>query len=119
MRPDTFSLIGSFLNLVTFFFAFSAFCVGLYMAPRLRRALGARVLAGVVDGFLIAAGALSARTFVGAVAGLGWVPGAPAGLVQDVLLLGVGAGLFASYLALERHFRALARQAARREPPEP
>lgn len=115
MRPDTLALLGSLFNLVTFFFAFSAFCVGLYMAPRLRRALGARVLAGVVNGFLIASGALSARTFVGAVAGLGWLPAAPAQLVADLLLLGVGAGLFGSYLALERHFRSLQRQATRKD----
>lgn len=93
------------LNLTTFFFAFSAFSVGLLIAARVRRLLGSELLQGVVVSFLIASGALSVRCLAITMFHLGWLNRIVAIVVSDSMLLFLGGGLFYAYLVFERYLK--------------
>lgn len=109
MTLETWRNFATFINLVTFFFGFSAFSVGLYIQGRVKKGLKRPVLRGVVNGFLVAAGGLTLRTFLGAMAQLGWVNVVFAAMVGDLALLAMAGGVFFAYLSLERYFKELER----------
>lgn len=93
------------LNLVTFFLAFSAFSVGTLISMRVRRLLGSGLLNGVVTSFLLASGALSARSLVIILFHLGLVPPLVAIVLSDLALVAVGGGLFWAYVVFERYLK--------------
>ena len=107
MSPDVWKHIATIINLLTFFFSFSAFSVGLYIAGRVKKALGRGMLSRVVDAFLIAAGGLTLRTFVGVMAQLNWMDAFLATVVGDLALLALAAGLFYAYWAIEQYFKKM------------
>lgn len=92
-------------NLITFFLAFSAFSVGLLIAARVQKVLGGGLLGGVVLSFLAASGALSLRSLAIILYHLGLLPQLAAVALSDLTLLGVGGGLFWSYLIFERFLK--------------
>lgn len=107
MNPDAWSHVATFINLVTFFFAFSAFSVGLYISDRVKKALGRGMLARVVDAFLVAAAGLTVRTGVGVFAQLKWMDPFWATAIGDLALLAMAGGLFGAYVAIERYFKKM------------
>lgn len=109
MTPDIWKHLATLINLVTFFFSFSAFSVGLYIQGRVKRGLKRQVLRRVVDSFLIASAGLTLRSLLGSLAQLGWVDPLFARVVGDLALLAMAAGVFLAYLALEHFFKELER----------
>lgn len=107
MRPELWQHVATIINLVTFFFSFSAFSVGLYISDRVKKALGRGMLARVVDAFLVAAGGLTLRTGVGVFQQLKWMDPLLATAIGDLALLVMAAGLFGAYLAIERYFKKM------------
>jgi hypothetical protein len=107
MSPDVWQHVATFINLVTFFFSFSAFSVGLYISERVKKALGRGMLARVVDAFLVAAGGLTVRTGVGVFAQLKWMDPMWATALGDLALLAMAGGLFGAYVAIERYFKKM------------
>jgi drug/metabolite transporter (DMT)-like permease len=105
VSPDIWKHIAMLINLATFFFAFSAFSVGLYIAGRVKAALGRGMLARVVDAFLLAAAGLTLRTFLTILAQLNWMNAFVATAIGDLALLIMAAGLFLAYLAMEKYFK--------------
>jgi hypothetical protein len=101
------SNIAAIINLLTFFFAFSAFSVGLYISDRVKKALGRGMLAGVVDAHLVASGGLTVRTAMAVLAQLRWIDDLWAIAIGDLALLAMAAGLFMAYLAIERYFKKM------------
>ena len=99
--------VATLINLVTFFFSFSAVSVGLYIAGRVKKALGRGMLARVVDAFLIAAGGLTLRTLVGVLAQLRWMDPFWATAIGDVALLAMAGGMFYAYWAIEQYFKKM------------
>ena len=94
------------LNLVVFFFGFSAFSVGLLITSRLKRVLAgsqAERLAGVVNAFLLASGALALRALAIVLFHLTLMPRNLALPVADLSLVVVGGALFWAYLIFERY----------------
>lgn len=112
MTPATWNNVAIFINWITFFFAFSAFSVGLYIAERVKKALGRGMLARVVDAHLVASGGLTVRTTMAIIAQL--VPSAYmwAVAIGDLSLFAMAAGLFMAYLAIERYFNKMAARRA-------
>jgi hypothetical protein len=102
---DAWQHVATLINLVTFFFSFSAFSVGMYIAGRVKKALGRGMLARVVDAFLIASAGLTARTFLGAMAQLRWMDAGLATALGDVALLAMAGGMFYAYWAIEQYFK--------------
>ncbi|MEB3198008.1 MAG: hypothetical protein VKP62_12475 [Candidatus Sericytochromatia bacterium] len=113
MSQGLWSHVATFINLVTFFFSFSAFSVGLYISDRVKWALGRGTLARVVDAFLVAAAGLTVRTGIEVFAHLRWVSPGVATAIGDLALLAMAGGLFGAYLAIERYFRKMEARAAR------
>lgn len=107
MSHDAWTHVATFINLITFFFSFSAFSVGLYISDRVKKALGRGMLARVVDAFLIAAGGLTVRTGMGVFAQLKWMDPFWANAIGDVALLAMAGGLFGAYVAIERYFKKM------------
>lgn len=107
MNPDIWKHIATLINLLTFFFSFSAFSVGLYIAGRVKRELKKGMLTGVVDAFIIAAAGLTVRTFMAIMAELHWLDETLAKAIGDLALLAMAAGLFLAYLTIERYFKRL------------
>lgn len=107
MSASTWSTFAAIINLATFFFAFSAFSVGLYISDRVKKALGRGMLAGVVDAHLIASGGLTVRTAMAVLAQLHWIDELWAIAIGDLALLAMAAGLFMAYLAIERYFKKM------------
>lgn len=107
MTPESWSSFATVINLLTFFFSFSAFSVGLYISERVKRALGRGMLARVVDAFLIAAGGLTLRTGVTVFAQLKLMPPFVATVIGDLSLLAMAGGLFGAYIAIERYFKKM------------
>lgn len=99
--------VATLINLLTFFFSFSAFSVGLYISGRVKRELKKAMLQGVVDAFLIAAAGLTLRTFLAILAELHWLGAGIAKAFGDLALLAMALGLFLAYLAIERYFKRL------------
>ena len=99
--------VATIINLLTFFFAFSAFSVGLYISDRVKKALGRGMLAGVVDAFLIASAGLTIRTAMGVLMNLRWIDPLWAIAIGDLSLLAMAGGLFMAYLAIERYFKKM------------
>jgi hypothetical protein len=104
---DAWKHISTVINLVTFFFSFSAFSVGLYIAGRVKKALGRGMLARVVDAFLIASAGLTLRTLVGVLSQLRWMDPFLATAVGDVALLAMAGGMFYAYWAIEQYFKKM------------
>lgn len=94
------------LNLLTFFFGFSAFSVGLLISARVRRLLGGGALGGVVNAFLVASGALAMRALAIVLFHLEWLPRAIALPIADLALVAMGAALFWAYLVFERFLKS-------------
>lgn len=94
-----------FLNLLTFFFSFSAFSVGLLISGRVRRLIGKGLLGGIVNSFLLAAAALSVRSLAIILYHLHLLPRLVAIVLSDMAMLVVGAGLFLAYLVFERFLK--------------
>jgi hypothetical protein len=113
MSQGLWAHVATFINLITFFFSFSAFSVGLYISERVKRALGRGTLARVVDAFIVAAAGLTVRTGVGAFAHLRWVEPQTATVIGDLALLVMAGGLFGAYVAIERYFKKMELRAAR------
>ena len=109
---DAWKHVATLINLLTFFFSFSAFSVGMYISGRVKRELKKGMLSGVVDAFLIAAAGLTLRTFMGVLAQLGWLDPFWATAVGDLALLAMAAGLFMAYVTIERYFKKLERKAS-------
>lgn len=105
--------VATFINLLTFFFSFSAFSVGLYISDRVKRALGRGTLARVVDAFIVAAAGLTVRTGVEVFAHLRWISPMTATVIGDLALLAMAGGLFGAYVAIERYFKKMETRAAR------
>ena len=99
--------VATLINLLTFFFSFSAFSVGLYISGRVKRELKKGMLGGVVDAFLIAATGLTVRTFMAVLAELKWLDPGIAQAIGDLALLAMAAGLFLAYVTIERYFKRL------------
>lgn len=93
-------------NLLTFFFAFSAFSVGLLISSRVRRVMGKSLLRGIVNSFLIAAAALAFRALIILLFHLHLVPEMVAIIVSDLAMLAVGGGVFMAYLVFERFLKS-------------
>lgn len=108
---DAWKHVATLINLVTFFFSFSAFSVGMYISGRVKRELRKGMLSGVVNAFLIAAGGLTVRTFMGAMSQLGWLDPGIAAAVGDLALLAMAGGLFYAYWTIEQYFKKLERRA--------
>lgn len=94
-----------FINLITFFFSFAAFCVGLLISKRIKKALDSEVLAGVVHSFLLASGGLSLRALFILLYLIGVFGQAFSVVVADLSMLLVAGGLFNAYLVFERYLR--------------
>lgn len=92
-------------NLLTFFFAFSAFSVGLLISQRVRRVIGKGLLGGIVNSFLIASAALSLRALVILLFHLRLLSEFAAVVLSDLAMLAVGGGLFMAYLVFERFLK--------------
>ncbi len=93
------------LNLVAFFFGFSAFSVGLLIAARVKRLLtGSQggMLVGLVHAFLLASGTLALRSLAIILFHLNLLPRMLALPVADLSLLALGGALFWAYLVFER-----------------
>ncbi len=93
------------LNLVAFFFGFSAFSVGLLIASRVKRQLEGpqgMALAGLIHAFLLAAGTLAVRSLTIVLFHLNLIPALLALPLADLSLVVMGAALFWAYLVLER-----------------
>lgn len=93
------------LNLLAFFFGFSAFSVGLLISARVKRLLEGPqggAIAGVVHAFLLASGTLAVRSLAIVLFHLDLLPGAWALPVADLSLVVMGGALFWAYLVLER-----------------
>lgn len=114
MTPAGWSNVAAFINLLTFFFSSSAFSVGLYIADRVKRALGRGMLAGVVDAFLIASAGLTVRTAMAVLAQLHWLDPLWATAIGDLALLAMAVGMFMAYLAIERYFKKMEAKRAER-----
>jgi hypothetical protein len=94
------------LNLMAFFFGFSAFSVGLLIASRLKRLLtGSQggMLVGLVHAFLLASGTLALRSLAIVLFHLDILPQTLALPVADLALVVLGGALFWAYLVLERY----------------
>ena len=107
VSPATWSNVAAIINLLTFFFAFSAFSVGLYISDRVKKALGRGMLAGVVDAHLVASAGLTTRTAMAVLAQLHWLDELWAVAIGDLALLAMAAGLFMAYLQIERYFKKM------------
>lgn len=107
LDPGPWAHVATVINLLTFFFSFSAFSVGLYISERVKKALGRGMLARVVDAFLVAAAGLTLRTAVAVFAQLKWMDPYKAMVIGDVALLAMATGLFMAYLAIERYFKKM------------
>lgn len=94
-----------FLNLVTFFLAFSAFSVGALIRDRLLRRLEPVPLAGVINWFLLGAGMVTLRALVIVLFHLGVLPATFAYPVADIVQVIVGLAVFRVYLTFERAIR--------------
>lgn len=93
------------LNLLAFFFGFSAFSVGLLIAARVKRLLAGTqggMLTGLVHAFLLGSGALALRSLTIVLFHLALVPPMLALPVADVSLVVLGAALFWAYLIFDR-----------------
>jgi hypothetical protein len=93
------------LNLVAFFFGFSAFSVGLLIAARVKRLLAGSqggMLVGLVHAFLLASGTLALRSLAIILFHLNLLPRMLALPVADLSLVALGGALFWAYLILER-----------------
>lgn len=99
--------LSGFVDLASFFFAGSALSVGLYIAKRVKQALGRGMLSRVVDAHLLAAGGLTLRSAAALLATLGWISPGLAKAVGDLALVAMGLGLFLSYLAIEKYFKKM------------
>lgn len=104
---DAWKHVATLINLVTFFFSFSAFSVGMYIAGRVKKALGRGMLARVVDAFLIASAGLTLRTLVGVLYQLKWMDPFLALAIGDVALLAMAGGMFYAYWAIEQYFKKM------------
>lgn len=113
MGPELWKHAATFINLVTFFFSFSAFSVGLYISERVKRALGKGMLAKVVDAFILASAGLTIRTAAGSFYHLGWIGETTSRVIGDLALLAMAGGLFGAYVAIERYFKKMEVRAAR------
>ena len=113
---STWAHVAEIINLLTFFFAFSAFSVGLYISGRVKTALGRGMLAGVVDAHLIASGGLTVRTAMAVLAQLHWLDELWAIAIGDLALLAMAAGLFMAYLSIERYCKKRDAQRAGERP---
>ncbi len=94
------------LNLVAFFFGFSAFSVGLLIASRLKRMLAgsqAEMLTGLVNAFLVASGALAIRALSVVLFHLNFLSPKLALPLADGAIVAVGGALFWAYLIFERY----------------
>ncbi|GEM_PF-1749670 len=98
------------INLITFFFSFASFSVGLYMANRVKTALGRGMLSRMVTAFLVASGALAVRTLVMVFTELAWIPRTGAEVIGDLALLVMGGGIFGGYIAIEGYFKKISRR---------
>lgn len=93
------------LNLVAFFFGFSAFSVGLLIAARVKRLLAGTqggMLTGLVHAFLLGSGALALRSLAIVLFHLALLPGMVALPVADLSLVVLGGALFWAYLIFDR-----------------
>ena len=93
------------LNLLAFFFGFSAFSVGLLISARLKRLLGGGALGGVVNAFLVASGSLALRALSIVLYHLDILPRKLALPLADLSLVAMGAALFWAYLIFERFLK--------------
>lgn len=107
MNLDAWQHVATLINLLTFFFSFSAFSVGLYISDRVKKALGRGMLARVVDAFLVASAGLTLRTAMAVFAQLKWLNPVLATAIGDLALLAMAGGLFMAYLAIERYFKKM------------
>ena len=107
MSMSAWGHVAAIINLLTFFFAFSAFSVGLYISDRVKKALGRGMLAGVVDAFLLASGGLTVRTAMAVLSQLHWIDELWAVILGDLSLLAMAVGLFMAYLSIERYFKKM------------
>lgn len=93
------------LNLLAFFFGFSAFSVGLLIASRVKRLLAQNLgaaLTGLVHAFLLASGVLALRSLAIVLFHLDLLPGGAALPIADLSLVALGGALFWAYLLLDR-----------------
>ena len=93
------------LNLLAFFFAFSAFSVGLLIAARVKRLLSGPqggMLTGLVHAFLLGSGALALRSLAIILFHLDLLPPMLALPVADCSLVVLGGALFWAYLIFDR-----------------
>ncbi|MNR82443.1 hypothetical protein D3C72_132010 [compost metagenome] len=93
------------LNLVAFFFGFSAFSVGLLIAARVKRLLAGTqggMLGGLVHAFLLGSGALALRSLAIVLFHLNLLPRMLALPIADLSLLVLGASLFWAYVIFDR-----------------
>ena len=94
------------LNLVAFFFGFSAFSVGLLIAARVKRLLAGTssgiMLTGLVHAFLLGSAALALRALAIVLFHLNLLPRMLALPVADLALVVLGGALFWAYLIFDR-----------------
>ncbi len=93
------------LNFFTFFLSFSAVSIGALIRDRLLRRLDPFPLSGVVDWFLVGAGALTVRELAIILYHLGVAPAIVVHPVADLGLLVLGVSLFLVYRVFERALR--------------